>query len=145
MFLLIVDEFMTFCLIDVWWPLPLLLRSSFFPLGHIVISSNLLVVVVEFPQLALDNLELLLCLCDDGLEVLEADLIVGLVACARLILVCAVVLDLFAALLDLCHAECCTATLEEVAEGAELGKVLLLTVCGNSSQLWFFLLFVRRH
>jgi hypothetical protein len=26
-----------------------------------------------------------------------------------------------------------------------LGKVLLLTVCENSSQLWFFLLFVRRH
>jgi hypothetical protein len=84
--------------------------------------------VVEFLQQLLDFGKLLLGLCNDDFEVLEADLYVGLVASARLVLVCAVVLNLFAAVLDLCHAECCTAALEEMAEGAELSEILLLPV-----------------
>lgn len=97
-------------------------------------SDLSLIVVVEFPQLALDVLEFLLCLGNDGLEVLKADLHVGLVVCARLVLVCAIVLDLFAAVLDLGQAECCATALEEVAEGTELSEVLLLTASQKVSR-----------
>ena len=72
--------------------------------------------MVELLELALNVAEFLLCLGDDGLEVLKADLLVGLVACACLVLLCAKVLDLFAAVLDLCQTECCAAALEEVTE-----------------------------
>lgn len=67
-------------------------------------------------------------MCDGDFEVVEADFGIGLVACAGFILVCAVVLDLFAVILDLGQTECCATTLEEVTKGAELGEILLLTV-----------------
>ena len=67
-------------------------------------------------------------MCDRDLEVVEADFNIGLVACAGLVLVCAVVLDLFAVILDFGQTKCCATTLEEVTEGAELGEILLFTV-----------------
>lgn len=65
---------------------------------------------------------------DRDLEVVKADVVVGLVACAGFILVCAVVLDLLAVVLDFGQTKCCTTTLEEVTKSAELGKILLFTV-----------------
>lgn len=72
-------------------------------------------------------------MCDGDLEVVEADLNIGLVACAGLVLVCAVVLDLFAVVLNFGQTKCRATTLEEVTEGAELGKILLLTVWTESA------------
>jgi len=72
-------------------------------------------------------------LCDGDFQVVEADFGIRLVACAGFVLVCAVVLDLFAVILDLGQTECCATTLEEVTEGTELGEVLLLTVVNRVS------------
>jgi hypothetical protein len=70
--------------------------------------------------------------------VVEADFDIGLVACAGLVLVCAVVLDLFTVILDFGQAKCCATTLEEVTEGAELGEILLFAV-GNRVSLCLYI------
>jgi hypothetical protein len=79
---------------------------------------------------------------DDNLEVVKTDFIVGLIACACLIFVCAIVLDLLAVVLDFGQAKCCATTLEEVTKGTELSKVLLFTIVGESGSAWFFVLYV---
>jgi hypothetical protein len=73
--------------------------------------------------------------------VVEADFDIGLVACAGLVLVCAVVLDLFTVILDFGQAKCCATTLEEVTEGAELGEILLFAVANRVS----LCLYILRH
>lgn len=82
-------------------------------------------IVVEFPQHLLHVLELLLGLCNRLCQTLEALLVVRLVVCARLILVCAEVLYLLAAVLDLGESERGRRALEEMSELRQLGEVFL--------------------
>ena len=85
-------------------------------------------VVVEFPQHLLDVLELLLGLRDRLGQALEALFVVRLVVRARLVLVCAKVLYLLAAVLHLGQAERGRRALEEVAEFTELLEIFALVL-----------------
>lgn len=83
--------------------------------GIAFLFPSLLGVVVEASQRPLNLSEFLLGLCNGGAAVLETLFVVGLVVGARLILVCAKVLDLLARVLDLGKAESGAAAFEEVA------------------------------
>ena len=84
------------------------------------------VVVVELLEHLLNLMELVLGLLDDLLQILQSLVLLD-VFCACLILQLAVVLDLFARVLDLGQAECRRRALEEVAELAKRLEFLLLT------------------
>jgi hypothetical protein len=74
-------------------------------------------IVVKPPQCLLNVVELLFRLLECRFNTLDADIIVWFVVLSRLILSCAVVLNLFAAILDLCEAESSRGSLEEMTEG----------------------------
>jgi hypothetical protein len=84
-------------------------------------------IVVEPPQCLLNIMEFLLCLLERRLNALDADIIIGLVPLSGLVLSRAVMLNLFAAVLDFSETECGGGSFEEVAERGELIEVLLLS------------------